>query len=426
MVIENREYEWDVMIEHEKPALIKDAKWNGASIATTDTPGLNGTVIQIWTEDRFFGPGAIVEFDDKRFQARILSEPYQDGHDWVYTLQCADGQAETFIPPSLLTSGSQLSTAGSAYEEGSDEADILNYQTPVKLRNQLTTMRLKYDITGSAVATVMVVAMRDPISKKSSFYWADIQEWAALRKWFRTIDYQLMYDQYNANSNGTVSMRGTNGLPVYRGAGLLQQISPSNKRSYTKLTIDILEDFLMDLSYNMLGFGERKFIALTGEMGMKELDRVLREKASSYSLIASFFVTGSGQELTLGGQFTTYKFLNGIELTLRHFPLYDELYHNRKLHPVSGKPVESYRMTFIDFGMYDGESNVVKVVRKGREFVVWTVAGAVAPGQKFGINKDTLRAHGGDKYTVNFLGEMGIMLKNPTTSGELILDVDMA
>jgi hypothetical protein len=64
---------------------------------------------------------------------------------------------------------------------------------------------------------------------------------------------------------------------VYRGAGLLQQISPSNRRAYTKLTADILEDFLYNLSYNILGFGERKFMALTGEMGMRELDRVLRE-----------------------------------------------------------------------------------------------------------------------------------------------------
>jgi hypothetical protein len=213
MVIENREYEWSVMIEAEKPVVIKDAKWNGSAIATTDTPGLNGTTIQVWTAEKFFGPGAIVEFDDKRYQARVLSEPYQDGHDWVYTLQVADGQADSYIPPSLLVLGCQLSRAGSAYEEGSEEADIVTYQTPVKLRNHLTTMRLKYDITGSAVASVMVIEMRDPISKKKSYYWSDIQEWAALRQWYKTIDYQLMYEQYNANSDGTTTMKGTNGRP---------------------------------------------------------------------------------------------------------------------------------------------------------------------------------------------------------------------
>ena len=421
MVIENREYEWSLMIEADKPVTIVDAKWDGSAITSAGTPGINGTLIQVWVEDKFFGPGAIVEFDDKEYQARVMGEPYQDGHYFVYNLQIPDGQADSYIPPSLLLAGKQLSRAGSAYEEYSEEADIINYQTPFKLRNHLTTMRLKYDITGSAVASVMVIEMRDPETKKSSFYWSDYQEWLALRQWYRTIDYALVYSKYNANQDGTVSVKGTNGRPVYIGAGLMQQISPSNRRSYTKLTVDILEEFLFDLSYNILGMGDRKFIALCGEMAMKELDRVLKEKASSYQLIDTHFVTGSGQELTLGGQFTTYKMLNGVELTLKHFPLFDNIYHNRKLHPVTGKPIESYKMLFIDYGMRDGESNISKVVRKGREFLMWNTAGSVAPGQGFAKNISTTRSHGRDGYTVYFLGEMGIMIKDPTTSGVLEL-----
>ena len=423
MYIENREYEWDVMIEAEKPVTILDAKWQGSAISSTDTPGLNGTPIQVWVAEKFFGVGAIVEFDNKVYQARVMSEPYQDGHLWVYTLQVANGQAASYIMPSLLTNGCQLSSAGSAYEEFSNEADIITYQTPFKLRNHLTTMRLKYDITGSAYATVMVIEMRDPLTKKRTKYWADYQEWLALRKWYKMIDYQLVYEQYASNADSSAMIKGTNGRPVYRGAGLLQQISPSNRRYYTKLTAELLEDFLFDLSYNILGQGERKFVALTGEMGMKELDRVLREKASGYQLVDTHFVSGSGQELTLQGQFTTYKMLNGIELTLKHFPLYDNTYHNRQLHPVSGKPVESYRMTFIDFGMRDGESNVMKVARTGREMVMWHTGGSVSPAG-FSKSISTLRSDGRDGYTVHFLGEMGIMMKDPTTSGELILDVE--
>lgn len=54
---------------------------------------------------------------------------------------------------------------------------------------------------------------------------------------------------------------------VFIGAGLLEQIAPSNRRYYTRLTAELLEDFLFDLSYNILGTNERKFVALTGEMG---------------------------------------------------------------------------------------------------------------------------------------------------------------
>jgi len=424
VTIENREYEWPVAIEQDKAITIKDAKWKGSSISSSDTPGIDGSPIQIWVAEKWFGPGAIIAFDDREFQARIMGEPYQDGTDYVYTVQVADGKPSSYIDPSLLEAGRQISREGSAYEEYSEEADIVNYQTPFMLRNHVTTMRLRYDITGSAYSTVMVIAMKDPQSNKTSYLWSDYQEWVALRQWYQTIDRFLVYSKYNAGEDGTTALKGTNGRPVYIGAGLLQQIAPANRKTYTKLTADLLEDFLFDLSYNILGTNERKFVALTGEMGMKEFDRVLKEKASSYSLIDTKFITGSGQNLTLGGQFTTYKMLNGIELTLKHFPLYDNTTYNRKLHPVSGKPLESYRMTFLDIGSRDGEPNLVKVVRKDREMVMWHVAGSVAPGSGHAKSISTERANGKDGYTVNFLAEQGIMLKDPTSSGELICDAE--
>jgi hypothetical protein len=422
VVTENRQYEWPVMIESDKAIVIRQAKWQGAAITAALTPGINGTPIQLWLAEKWFGPGAILEMDDKEFQVIVQGTPYQDGTDWVYTVVMADGQAASFIPPSLLAAGSQVSRLGSAYPEYSETADIVNYQTPFKLRNHLTTMRLSYDITGSAVASVMVIAMRDPKTKKTSYLWSDYQEWVALRQWYQTLDRELVYSKYNANADGTTDLMGENGRPIYIGAGLLQQISPSNKKTYTTLTANVLEDFLFDLSYNILGTNERKFVALTGEMGMKELDRVLKAKASAYSLIDTHFVTGTGQDLTLGGQFTTYKMLNGVELTLKHFPLYDNINYNRKLHPVSGKPLESYRFTFLDFGNRDGESNITKVVRKGREMVQWYTGGSVAPGQGFATSINTLRSNAKDGYSVHFLSEQGIMIKDPTSSGELICD----
>jgi hypothetical protein len=424
LTIENREYEWNVMIEHDKAVTIRAAQIAGADVVSTDVPGLNQQPIQLWLEEKWFGPGAILEFDDKDFQVRVVGEPYQDGDQFVYTVIVADGQPASYIPPSLLAAGKQVSRTGSAYEEYSDEADIVNYQTPFKLRNHLTTMRMTYDITGDAYSSVMVIAIRDPKTKKSTFYWSAYQEWVALRQWYERVDRMTMYSKFNAKTDGSVSLQGTNGRPVYIGAGLLEQIAPANRKPYTILTLDLLDTFLSDLSYNILGQGERKFMALTGEMGMREFDRVLRAKASAYTLLDTHFVSGSGQELSLGGQFTTYKGLNGIEMTLKHFPIYDNPVFNRKLHPTSGKPLESYRMTFIDYGMRDGESNIRKVVRKDREMVMWHVAGAVAPGVGHSKSITTMRANAKDGYQVNFLSEQGIMLSDPTTSGELFCDAE--
>lgn len=424
MTIESNSYTWDLMIEHDRAIPIKEALWNGSSISSTDVPGISKSPITLRVGEKYFGPGAVLEFDDKDFQARIIGEPYQDGSDFVYTVVVADGKDESYIPPSLLAAGKQVSRVGSAYEDYSEEADIVNYQTPFKAKNYLTICRLSYDITGDAFASVMVMQFRDPKTKKQTYYWSTWQEWTALRQWYERLDRMMIYQKSNVASDGTVGLYGTNGRPIYIGAGLLEQIAPSNRTYYTTLTLDTLDSFLSDLSYNILGMGERKFMAFSGEMGLREFDRVLRDKASGYQLTDTVFVTGSGQNLTLGGQFTTYNGLNGVSLTLKHLPLYDDPVHNRKLHPISGKPLESYRITIVDIGNRDGEANLRKVVRKGREMVQWYTGGSVAPGAGFSTSVNTLRSNAKDGYSVHFLSEQGLMLADPTTCGELICDAE--
>ena len=60
MIIENREFEWSVMIDSEHAVNIRWAKWNGKEINTsnyaTETPGLNGTPIYLALEERWYGP----------------------------------------------------------------------------------------------------------------------------------------------------------------------------------------------------------------------------------------------------------------------------------------------------------------------------------------------------------------------------------
>lgn len=426
MIIDNREYEWSVMIDMDHAVNIRWAKADGKEITAYNldaTPGLNGSPIYIALEERWFGPGAILSFDNVNFQVRVNGTPYQDGSAWVYECYVAEGFAGSYIPAEYLLPGRQVSRVGSAYEEYSDEADIINYKTPFKMRNNLMTLRLTYDITGDAYSTVLAIALKDPESGKTSYLWSDYQYWLALREWKRREEKALLFSKSNRNADGTYALKGTNGRPVPISAGLFEQIAPANVRYYTTLTAELLEDYLFDLCYNMLCTQERKFIALTGEMGIREFDRILKEKVASFNMIDTHFVTGSGQDLVLGGQFTTYKMTNGIELTLKRCPMFDNMELFRQLHPLTGKPLMSYTFLFVDLGNRDGQPNIVKVCRKGREFVQWCTGGSVIPsGYANSIN--TLRSNSRDGYQVHFLGEEGIMLRNPLSCGILYCDAE--
>lgn len=113
----------------------------------------------------------------------------------------------------MLKAGHQVSRLASAYEEYSEEADILNYNTHFAMRNYLTTMRLSYDITGSAYSTVMAVALKDPKSGKTSYLWSTYQEWVAMREWYKRMERGLVYNVNNVNKDGSCNVKGKNGRP---------------------------------------------------------------------------------------------------------------------------------------------------------------------------------------------------------------------
>lgn len=64
MIIDNREYEWSVMIDEERAINIRWAKYNGNELKVADvdtaTPGINGTPIYLGLEDRYFGPKLVL------------------------------------------------------------------------------------------------------------------------------------------------------------------------------------------------------------------------------------------------------------------------------------------------------------------------------------------------------------------------------
>lgn len=277
MIIDNREFEWSVAIDSDHAVNIRYAKADGVEIQASNasgsgyyanvTPGANGAPIYLALEERWFSTGAILSFDDYKFQVRVAGVPYQDGSSWVYECYVVDSSNAAYIPGEFLLPGRQVSRMGSAYEEYSDEADIINYQTPFKMRNQLQTLRLTYDITGDAYSTVLAIALKDPESGKTSYLWSDYQYWIALREWKKREEKELLFGKSNRQADGTYNLKGSNGRPVAKMSGLFEQISPANVRYYTTLTAELLEDYLFDLCYNLLGTNERKFIALTGEMG---------------------------------------------------------------------------------------------------------------------------------------------------------------
>lgn len=414
MSVGNREYEWMLQGDDEKAIAITGTFSDGGA-----TPGLNNTTFRVRVAEKWFANQEVLVLDDRDYRVRVMEDPYFDGQGWVLTLRSTSPDETTFIDPSLLQVGKELSKEYTTVPELSIGGQT-HFSTPFKMRNHLTTLRKSYTVSRSAATDVMIIKLKDPNSDKDTEIWLRYAEWEAMAQWYKEKERSLWYSTYSADANGVTSMLGNNQLPVFEGAGIREQIAPAHKRNYTELTESIIREFLIDLSYNIVPEASRDFVCFTGEFGFAEFDNAMKDAAAQYTLVDSTFVTGSGQQLKLGGQFKTYEGLNGTRITLKHLPLYDDTITNRQLHYKTNRPIESYRFTILDFGIHGGESNIQKVYKKDSENVMWHTAGSIDPFGNTANSTSTMRSNNEDGFSVHMLAECGIMIKNPMACGELI------
>jgi hypothetical protein len=412
-------YRWSVMGDSRKAIGITRSVFDHVS----GTAGIAGTTFKVGVSEVWFALGDVLVPDDARYSLRVMSEPVDDGVDIILTCQLVTNDQTDFIPDALLTVGSELSKDYNSVEnDGSETSGSTHYATPTLLENYMGTFRKEYSITGAVHDKVLTIKLVDPEGNETADTWVKYAEWEFWCQWMDEIEIALMYGKSNIKSDGTTNMKGATGRVVYTSAGLEEQISASNKRFYTELTESTIREFMNDLAFNGTEDGPREYVALCGRNFMDLFDQAMKVSAGAYTLTDTKFITGSGQELTLGGQFMTYVGLNGDKFTLKEYAPYNSTVRNRLKHPLTGRPAESYKATFLNFKSYSsGEPNIQKVYTKGREMVTTYIEGMYGPT---GPKKNGSSATAKDGYDFIAMSECGIMLKNPTDAAQLILDVD--
>jgi hypothetical protein len=119
--------------------------------------------------------------------------------------------------------------------------------------------------------------------------------------------------------------------------------------------------------------------------------------------------------------------IDGYTIKVKHNPIFD--YGRRAvkspLHPETGFPLESYRMVFIDDGMFDGEPNLQFVCEKGRRFLHGVVRGITPMPKQYQIIAGSGNIESGDlalmssdtdEASYHRLASGGVQLRRGNTS----------
>lgn len=412
--IEKLEFEYDIMtrLRKTRPLAVTN---NGSNL------GKGGAFFKLVFPDKWFIKDYIL-VSKSGVQVRIMSEPVPNGSNYEYTVRLVTPDVNAIFPAADALAGSAFAQMFAPVGVDWSRGNASNWEAPARIRHKLTTVRKSYQMSGNAKHEVVEVGLPTS-SGGTSKYWMDFEEWQYMLQWKEECEMYYWYGQQSYDENGVTRMVDENGQPVVIGPGLLEQIQ--NKETYSTLTTNKLKNVIRDVFYGMTD-GQNKSITLyTGIGGAEEFDRAMKAEldASTYRQFNDGkFVSGSGRNLELTGFFTTYQHIDGHVVRVVKVPLFDHgaVAQASAKHPVSGLPLESYRMVFVDNSNYNGQPNLQMVSRKNREMLRWAVAGSTIPT---GFSGNDLRASDIDGMSVHFLAVKGIVLKRFDTSIDMRCEI---
>lgn len=373
--------------------------------------GVSHSRFKVTFAERWFVKQYIIE-NPSGIQMRVMEDPIETAGGWQYTLQLVTSDSTEAVATGDIA-GKQFVQLFAPTAFSGSRGNESNWVAPSKMRNQISLIRKSYRYEGNMPDRVVNVELT--VGGRTTKLWYDFEEYQHMLRWKEEAEYALWYSQYNRDTDGVIHLKDDNGKPIPLGSGVIEQIP--NVDTYSELTATKLKNVVRDALYGASDAAQMNIVLFTGLGGLEEFDKAMKDEISSGSYIKntdpSSFITGSGANLQLGGFFTSYKHIDGHVITVRHLPLFDHGARalNSDKHPVTGLPLESYRMIFLDMSTYDGEQNVAMVTRKGRELVRWAVAGASVPP---GFQGNALRANDVDGASVHFMKESGISVRRAT------------
>lgn len=316
-------------------------------------------------------------------QCYVLGDGKKVGEAYEYTVVLNAVSDKTILPSSEVVAGSLWCDLNTFNAESESRGTEFKRVAPGKYKNQMSIIRMSHQWAGNSANRVMKISINAE-GKEPLKLWMDFEQYQFERAWLEEVEHMFWYSRYNRRANGEIPLKDIfTGKPIPTGAGLLEQVN--NYSTYTRLTYAFLQNVIANAFFGQSDTDGMSITLYTGRGGIREFDRAMKEGGTIQNLlaqgggnIADKFVKGdSNYDLVSTGFFSAMYHIDGYYVKVKHNKIFD--YGRRAvkspLHPETGFPLESYRMVFIDDGMFDGEPNLQFVCEKGRKFLHGVVGG---------------------------------------------------
>lgn len=389
-------------------------------------PGLNNTAFRLKTDLDIYAMPDVLFGEDNEYPLAIQEGPIPDGTGFIYIVKVQGDNPSTFFPNYLLDAGREFNKVWTSVpSEFNQWGGTQQYPASFQLEGQVGAFAQEHHVTDKA--------WRDEGRLDFSISWTDMDGKMHTGKSFLAMAESKMWDELYTSMEAQLTygkkqtQPGPDKFWNKTGAGMREQLKDSWIEYYNgPLTVNRLKDYLMDIFFTRENETSRKVVGMTGTLGSLMFHDALVAVANGFLTVDSNYIEKVASpvvtpHLAYGAQFTRYRGPEGICVDLIKNPLYDSRKYCKRMHPNYPEyPIDSARITFLDFGSVGGEKNISMVKVKDTFYWgyvpgSWTPTGPVKGGPA-GAHKNG--------YTAFTGGTAGLWIKDVTRCGELILSYE--
>lgn len=427
VAINSLQYEYPVIGKRKTTETVSSTQYG-----TGDKPGLNNTPFFVTYANKWFAPSQTLR-SRSGIQARVMEEPVSAaGGGWRYKLQMFNPDPTASVPLGDLLPGAVWGIGGgSTVTQSLSVGNWSPVQTPGKRKNQISFIRKSFRLAGNVANKIVTFTLVDA-NQRATNLWLDWETFQHMLAYREEKELHLWTSEYSRNEYGQnplIDPATQQIIPT--GAGLFQQIP--NYDTYSFLTEKKIKTTLGDVFRGAPDTMKMDIVLYTGEGGAEEFDTAMKGSKIFNQVAFSTgdnFVRSAGGNLMLGGYFTSYQSVDGHIVTIKKLPFLDlgGYADASPRHPISGRPLSSYEMYFVDMSKYDGVPNLQLVYEKGRMEVRGVRQGmTVVPGTTYGdfngMKGFIPLATEQDETSVHYMASCGIQMLRNTHSFKLLPDV---
>ena len=391
------------------------------------TPGLNGTTFRIKLDlDYFHFPDVLIGTDND-LPCQITEGPIPDGTGYIYTMKLITDNPTLYVLPADISAGaiwSKVTTAVPA--EYNQWFGTQQYPNVFLLEAQLGSFAQSLHVTDKAWRDSGRLGVKFGYTNANGQYsevnkFIPYAESKMVDEFYRSIEWSAVYGKKSTQA-------GPDKYPILTGNGLREQLRDGYTQLYSgPLSVTLLQDYLMSIFFGKADETQRDVKVMTGTLGSILFHNALAAVANGFLTVDTHYVREMPSKtstpwLAYGAEFRRYTGPSGIAVDLMLNPMYDSIQYCKQFHPqYPDMPIDSARMTFLDFGG-NGVAKNIELLKVKDSFYYGYKPGMLSPSGPIKNNGMFGDLKAG--YDTAIQGSFGIVMRDVTRGGELILSAE--